>query len=232
METGRASRVYKVMLLAYPKEFRKEYGPHMAQVFGDLCREEYTRSGVVGLVGLWVRSILDLAATAFTERSRTMRRGLSYLGGRILTLRRLMLVNAAIVLACGLALTNAPFVIELYGFAPPPIGSANPEDWVSIAFARFFGVTCLAFGLLLWAVSRVAETEAQRGVSGVLFLANLFGVFLLAQQTQIWLSTVGWLTVIVHLFFALGYGAFWIKSFNTTAPSPRKRQADAKPHPA
>lgn len=225
MGEGRAlrvsGRVYRVLLLAYPEDFRQEYGPHMVQTFEDLCREELGKSRATGLIGLWVRMLLDLATAAFVERSRATRRGLSYLGERNLTLGKLMLVNAAILLLCGLALTNAPVVIELYGFAPPPIGSPNPADWVSMAFARFFGVTCLAFGLLLWAVSRVAETEARRAVSGVLFLANLFGVLLLlGQQTQIWLSVVGWITVLVHLLFAIGYGLFWFKSFDTLAPLP------------
>ena len=42
--SGRAlrfsKRIYRVLLVAYPKEFRREYGSHMVQVFRDLCREE------------------------------------------------------------------------------------------------------------------------------------------------------------------------------------------------
>lgn len=230
MEIGRFSRVsrrvYEALFLAYPKEFREEYGPHMAQVFEDSCREEYRRSGAIGLVGLWIRVLLDLGKNAFTERSKTIRRGPSYLGRKLLTLRKLMVVNAAVVLAFGFTLTYAPAVIEVYGFTPPtdtptPIGSSNPEDWVGMAFARFFGVTCLAFGLLLWATSRVAETEARRAVSGVLSLVNLLGVpLLLNQQTAVWLSTVGMITVIVHFLFALAYGAFWLESFNTLTSQP------------
>lgn len=32
-----SERVYGALLVAYPKEFRNEYGPQMAQVFEDLC---------------------------------------------------------------------------------------------------------------------------------------------------------------------------------------------------
>jgi hypothetical protein len=67
-----SEKIYEVMLLAYPKEFRREYGPHMAQAFRDLCREE-RRGGRLPLIKLWVRTFLDLAATAFVERSKTMR---------------------------------------------------------------------------------------------------------------------------------------------------------------
>jgi hypothetical protein len=41
-----SERVYKALLVAYPKEFRRAYGLHMAQVFKDLCREEQRRGGV------------------------------------------------------------------------------------------------------------------------------------------------------------------------------------------
>jgi hypothetical protein len=32
-----SGRVYEVLLVAYPKEFRSEYRPQMEQVFEDLC---------------------------------------------------------------------------------------------------------------------------------------------------------------------------------------------------
>ena len=68
-----SERAYGVLLLAYPREFRREYGAQMAQAFEDLCREERRRGGAFGLAGLWVRTFLDLAATAFVERSGAMR---------------------------------------------------------------------------------------------------------------------------------------------------------------
>lgn len=70
--TSVSERVYRVLLLAYPKEFRREYGARMEQAFRDLYREE-RRSEAFGLVGLWVRALLDLAATALVERSKAMR---------------------------------------------------------------------------------------------------------------------------------------------------------------
>jgi hypothetical protein len=71
--TSIPERVYKVLLLAYPKEFRCEYGLHMAQVFRDLCQEERRRSGRIGSIKLWVRTLLDVAVTAFVERSKVMK---------------------------------------------------------------------------------------------------------------------------------------------------------------
>ncbi|MDQ3864006.1 MAG: hypothetical protein M3317_11000 [Actinomycetota bacterium] len=70
---SRSERVYRLVLLAYPKEFRRDFGGEMVQAFGDLCREEKRRGGVTGLVRVWVRTLADLAATAFAERSRAVR---------------------------------------------------------------------------------------------------------------------------------------------------------------
>lgn len=66
-------RIYRVLLVVCPKEFRREYGVQMEQVFRDQCGEKLRRRGVFGLVGLWLRTLLDLAATALVEGSRTMR---------------------------------------------------------------------------------------------------------------------------------------------------------------
>ena len=68
-----SGRDYEALLVAYPKEFRRAYGPQMAQVFKDLYREEQRRSGAFGLTRLWVRTLLDLAATALVERSKAMK---------------------------------------------------------------------------------------------------------------------------------------------------------------
>lgn len=71
---SRSERVYEVLLLAYPKEFRRDYGVEMVKAFGDLCREE-RRGGASGLAMVWVRAVPDLAFTALVERSRAVRGG-------------------------------------------------------------------------------------------------------------------------------------------------------------
>ena len=68
-----SERVYQLLLLAYPREFRRDYGAEMVRVFGDLCREEKRRDGASGLVMVWVRTVPDLVLTAFTERIRAVR---------------------------------------------------------------------------------------------------------------------------------------------------------------
>ncbi len=67
-------RVYRALLVAYPKEVKREYGAQMEQAFRDLCREALDRAGMVGLLGLWVLTLLDLATSALAERKSGLRR--------------------------------------------------------------------------------------------------------------------------------------------------------------
>ncbi|MDQ5852090.1 MAG: sugar transferase [Chloroflexota bacterium] len=63
-----SERVYRLLLVAYPAEFRRIYGPHMAQVFRDCCREAHARRSTRGVIELWMHTLRDLAATAPRER--------------------------------------------------------------------------------------------------------------------------------------------------------------------
>jgi hypothetical protein len=60
-------RVYKGLLLVYPAEHRREYGPLMVRLFGDLCRDAIDSRSVFGLVRLWVRTLWDVVVTAVAE---------------------------------------------------------------------------------------------------------------------------------------------------------------------
>ncbi len=59
--------VYRTLLVAYPRDFRDEYGELMVQFFRDRMR--WDGRGVRGLI-LWMQLIFDLAASAFRERLR------------------------------------------------------------------------------------------------------------------------------------------------------------------
>jgi len=65
---SRPERVYRVLLLAYPREFRRDYGPQMEQAFGDLYRQACERGRRRGIELLWALTISDLARTAVEQR--------------------------------------------------------------------------------------------------------------------------------------------------------------------
>lgn len=232
MSGGRplSERAYRRLLVAYPRKFREEYGAHMVQVFGDLCWEERRRAGALGLARLWVGVVPDLVVSTISERSDAMGRTLGR-AGRHFNLENLMLLNAAVLLVCGLAAAFAPSVTsEAYGLSAA-VSDENPRSTVGnahLAIARFFAILCIGFGSLLWAASHALDVSGRAAsFAGALFATNLFGsLLLLAQQHAIWVSVVGWITVAVHLFFAAGYGHCMTRAWKTwssesAAPSAR-----------
>jgi hypothetical protein len=62
-----SSRIYSLLLLAYPCEFRREFGPEMLQVFLDYYRAEDKHLGTRLL--LWWRTLIDLFVSAAREHS-------------------------------------------------------------------------------------------------------------------------------------------------------------------
>jgi hypothetical protein len=69
-----ASRqLYGALLRLYPASFRAAYGREMRQLFADCCRDAIARSGLPGLLALWLRTLGDLAVSAPRERFAVVR---------------------------------------------------------------------------------------------------------------------------------------------------------------
>jgi hypothetical protein len=59
MNRSISQRVYRILLLAYPAQFRREYGLQMAQVFRDSWRYQRRQEIKFGLLYLWLQTLLD-----------------------------------------------------------------------------------------------------------------------------------------------------------------------------
>jgi putative ABC transport system permease protein len=59
------SRLYRLLLLAFPAGFRERFGGDMTAAFLQLARERRSSGGVIGVIGLWVRTLADIAANAW-----------------------------------------------------------------------------------------------------------------------------------------------------------------------
>lgn len=94
-----SARVYALLLLGYPAEFRRAFGREMRQVFADRCREAARGPA---LARLWADTLLDLARTAPREHAEKFSDG----RGRMKTLRTIVLALAAYAFAL---LVAAPF---------------------------------------------------------------------------------------------------------------------------
>ena len=58
---------YRLLLAAYPPQFRREYGPHMLQVFRDRSISTYNQSGPPGMLRLWAITFLDFTRSVVEE---------------------------------------------------------------------------------------------------------------------------------------------------------------------
>jgi hypothetical protein len=67
--------LYRMLLFVYPAKHRLEYGPHMAQAFRDLCHDAHCRGGAWGLITLWIRTLVDITATAVVEHLDALENG-------------------------------------------------------------------------------------------------------------------------------------------------------------
>lgn len=70
-----SSRIYTVLLNAYPSDFRDEYGWLMAQAFRDRYRDEASRRHKSAIITYWFAVLCDLAITATKEHGQNIRKG-------------------------------------------------------------------------------------------------------------------------------------------------------------
>jgi len=154
---SRSERVYRMLLLAYPRDFRREYGAQMEQAFGDLYREACERGGRSTIALLWALTITDLARTAVAQRitPRADHEEVAMYDRRLAVVGFLLLLAplyfvAASLLEYGLGV----------GFLFDPL-----EAFLSVAERRivfnvvspfvFLGGLCLALALNTYAVARL-----------------------------------------------------------------------------
>jgi hypothetical protein len=101
-----SQKLFQVGLFAYPREFRREYGPHMSQLFRDCHRDEQRKHGALGVASLWVRTAFDIARTAPAEQ-------LDYLGRENSFMSNLR--KDALALIGSIAIIVVAFLLLSYG---------------------------------------------------------------------------------------------------------------------
>jgi hypothetical protein len=104
MNRNISQHVYGLLLRAYPREFRREYGPQMRQVFRDSCR--FRRQGIkFGLLRVWLTTLIDLIQTAPIEHLDRFNKETSVMNN----LRR----DALAVVGCVAIIVIALFTLQL-----------------------------------------------------------------------------------------------------------------------
>jgi hypothetical protein len=85
----RICRLYGVLLLAYPRDFRLRFGSEMAATFSNQIRDEWNQSGFAGVCRVGrgaVWELFSIAVPLWTRRSIVVAAALSFVGSSILCL--------------------------------------------------------------------------------------------------------------------------------------------------
>jgi hypothetical protein len=225
--------IYGLLLFAYPLQFRNEYARWMAQAFGDQCMYAYRMSGMVGVTGIWISTLLDWLKTSFEQH----------------TMQGLAMTRALFTRICGwcllfgvAAILLGEFSTMLYsGTIDPQNGLYRPYDpllragqvvlfptWVLLTalgiaglYARFgsasgwLGRGALAVGVLggitsfgLLAILGLAgENEPPRvwemAMVGLLFMFGGLFVFGLSSLHRRELTERSWLSLVTGGLFLM-----------------------------
>jgi hypothetical protein len=90
-----SAAVYRVLLAFYPARFKRDFGPHMAQVFRDSCLKTYLQSGPRGMLSLWALTLFDWFKTVIEEQ---MNRGTEMTRSKFIRLSGWAMILAAVIL--------------------------------------------------------------------------------------------------------------------------------------
>lgn len=132
-----STRLYALLLAAYPSEFRREYGREMSLVFADRCRDEAGEGGARALLRIWREVLVDLIRTAPGQHAERISEGV----GLMKTLRTVVIALIAYALAL---LVVAPLYVRS---APSMPGFVNNLIDAVIATGVLFNVVYLVLTL-------------------------------------------------------------------------------------
>jgi len=104
-------RVYRILLAAYPADFRREYGPSMLQVFRDSSRDAAKRSGKLATASFWLAILGDLIISASKQHIENV----GEVNGAMNNIRRdlIAVVGCAFIILAAFMLLNYGRVHEV-----------------------------------------------------------------------------------------------------------------------
>ena len=113
----------------------------------------------------------------------------------------LMVINTIIAGIFGIAFVLIPWqVLSFYGLQPDP----------ALNFVgQLLGAALVSFAVLTWSARNAGESNARKSIVLAVFVGDTIGfiVALIAQLNNV-VNALGWSTVIIYLFLALGFAYF------------------------
>ena len=184
-------RIYGVLLFAYPKDFRREYGPHMAQVFHDCYRAEKQRTRVFRL---WLNTLVDLLRTAPKERMQNV-------GGGVVMKAIRNLAIAIVIYAVAIFLTGRLLVTARHHL-PFALGTFI-DSLVSIGVLFNF-IVLLLVSTRLMAATRAVVTS---GIATVVLITGALIIMSMNVPAEAHPPTIS--ILMMALSFAIWFVLHW-----------------------
>jgi hypothetical protein len=125
----RALRIYEVLLRLYPQPYRREYGPMMAQLFRDQCRDA-CRLGSHDAAGLWFRTLADVFRSAFREQFTEQTKRMKNMPPRKLSLILFVMAVGASLFSCYLTPTAPGLALGLAYFSALVLMVRAAVEWL------------------------------------------------------------------------------------------------------
>ena len=162
-----SKRLFQLMLRAYPREFRLDYGPDMTQLFCD-CYRNLQGAGLIAAIAFWRRMIWDVIRTAPSERCEALERrykAMKNLKSNLIGL--LACIAILIVMFLLLGYLRQHQVATMLGFSLDAIITAGIVSNL-IVFPLAIATRLSAFRTVLWILLVVN--------GALLLLATLIGI--------------------------------------------------------
>jgi hypothetical protein len=125
----RAMRIYEVLLRLYPQPHRREYGPMMAQLFRDQCRD-ICRHGNHGAAGLWFRTLADVFRSASREQFTEQTKHMKNMPPKKLSLILFVMAVGASLFSCYLTPAAPSFALGLAYFSALVLVVRAAVEWL------------------------------------------------------------------------------------------------------
>jgi len=150
----------RLLILAYPAEFRAEYGTEMARVFRDRYWNMRAQRGIGGVLAFWFDALTDVLATVPREHAEVLWRDLQC-AFRMLQ-QQAAARSAIAVLALGIGATGLVYGAVFPTFVQKHEAAGRVQEAIlsllpSVTFWLWFACAHLVSALLVEAMSRQKE---------------------------------------------------------------------------
>src|ERR687885_844449 len=152
-------RLYRVLLRAYPRGFRREYGAQTEHVFRGLYREQRGKRSALML--LWTRTISDLVTTALRERVRPNQEEATMQERRLAVIGFLLLLTPLYFVSASLLKYNLGIGFLFYPLEAFLSVTGRRDVFNVVSPAVFLGGLGLALALNVYAITRLYISRAD-----------------------------------------------------------------------